>query len=219
MSGEKKFIIGIFITTAVLLIGAGFFVNKKEPQISNEQKKILEINPNDYIKGNKKAKVTLIEYLDFECEACGFYYPYVKQLTKEFNNDVRFVSRYFPLPGHKNGLPAALAVEAASKQDKYWEMYDIIFENQKNWGERAVADPTIFEEYAKKIGLNMTQFKKDVDSKEVKDRVERDRLSGEQLGVDATPTFYLNGEKLQNPRSPEDFKNIIKTAISKSKNK
>lgn len=219
MSGEKKFIIGIFITTAVLLIGAGFFVNKKEPQISNEQKKILKINPNDYIKGNKKATVTLVEYLDFECEACGFYYPYVKQLTKEFNNDVRFVSRYFPLPGHKNGLPAALAVEAASKQDKYWEMYEIVFENQKNWGERAVADPTIFEEYAKKIGLNMTQFKKDVDSKTVKDRVERDRLSGEQLGVDATPTFYLNGEKLQNPRSPEDFKNIIKTAISKSKNK
>lgn len=219
MSGEKKFIIGIFITTAVLLIGAGLFINKKEPQISNEQKKILEINPNDYIKGNKKATVTLVEYLDFECEACGFYYPYVKQLTKESNNDVRFVSRYFPLPGHKNGLPAALAVEAASKQDKYWEMYDIIFENQKNWGERGVADPTIFEEYAKKIGLNMTKFKKDVDSKTVKDRVERDRLSGEQLGVDATPTFYLNGEKLQNPRSPEDFKNIIKTAISKSKNK
>lgn len=219
MSGEKKFIIGIFITTAVLLIGAGLFINKKEPQISNEHKKILEINPNDYIKGNKKALITLVEYLDFECEACGFYYPYVKQLTKEFNNDVRFVSRYFPLPGHKNGLPAALAVEAASKQDKYWEMYDIIFENQKNWGERAVADPTIFEEYAKKIGLNMTKFKKDVDSKTVKDRVERDRLSGEQLGVDATPTFYLNGEKLQNPRSPEDFKNIIKTAISKSKSK
>lgn len=225
MSGEKKFIIGIIIASVILLVGAGFFVNKMGPAgsssvstpVSAEQKKILEIMPDDYIKGNKKAQVTLIEYLDFECEACGYYFPFVKQLSEEFKDDIRFVSRYFPLQGHKNGLPAALAVEAASKQNKYWEMYNIVFENQKAWGERPKADPTIFEKYAKQIGLNMEQFKKDIASKEVKDRVERDRLSGEKLGVNATPTFFLNGEKLQNLRSPEDFKNIIRTAVLKVK--
>ena len=225
MSGDKKFIIGIIVATVVLLVGGVFFASRMgssdsptsaSAPVNDVQKKLLEIVSDDYIKGNKDASVTVIEYLDFECEACGAYYPLMKQLAEEFKTDVRFVNRYFPLPGHKNGMQAALSVEAASKQGKYWEMHNILFENQEKWGEKQAADPKIFEEYAKQIGLNVDQFKKDVVSKEVKDRVERDKSSGEKLGNTGTPTFFLNGEKIQNPKTSEDFKTLIKAAVLKA---
>lgn len=223
---KDKFVLGIMLVTVVVLVGGVFFASKmgsspssatnNSTPVSDEQKKLLEVVSDDYIKGNKEASVTLVEYLDFECEACGAYYPLVKQLAEEFKTDVRFVNRYFPLPGHKNGLPAALAVEAAARQGKYWEMHDKLFNEQKNWGEKQAADPKIFEGYAQAIGLNMDQYKKDVASKEVKDRVERDKNSGTKLGVSGTPTFFLNGDKIPNPKTPEDFKTFINAAILKA---
>lgn len=222
---KDKFVLGIIVSTVFILAGAVFFFSKTSSPsstlgnsvpISDEQKKSLEVVSDDYIKGNKEASVTVVEYLDFECEACGAYYPLVKQLAEEFKTNVRFVERYFPLPGHKNGLPAALAVEAASRQGKYWEMHDKLFEDQKNWGEKTAPDPKIFEGYAQQIGLNMDQFKKDVVSKEVKNRVERDKNSGTRLGVSGTPTFFLNGDKIPNPKTPEDFKTFINAAILKA---
>lgn len=224
---KDKFVIGIIIATVLVLIGGVWLVSRTSntpassigsTPVSDEQKKALEVVSDDYIKGNKEATVTIIEYLDFECEACSAYYPLVKQLSEEFKTDVRFVNRYFPLPGHKNGMVAALAVEAASKQGKYWDMHNVLFDNQKLWGEKQSTDPKIFEDYAKQIGLNLEQFKKDVASKEVKERVERDRSSGQKLGVNGTPTFFLNGEKIPNPKSPEDFKSFIQAAILKTKN-
>jgi len=223
---KDKFVLSIIVATILILVGIVFFFSKMDSSsssdsnsstpVSQENQKLLEVVSDDYIKGNKDASVTIVEYLDFECEACGAYYPLVKQLAEEFKNDVRFVNRYFPLPGHKNGLPAALAVEAAGKQGKYWEMHNILFDNQKNWGEKQSPDPAIFEGYAKQIGLNMDQFKKDVGSNEVKERVNRDKNSGTKLGVSGTPTFFLNGEKIPNPKTPEDFKTFINAAILKA---
>lgn len=223
---KDKIILGIILATIVLLGASVFFVSKtnfpsssttnSSNPVSDEQKKLLEVVSDDHIKGNKEASVTLVEYLDFECESCGAYYPLVKKLSEEFKDDVRFVNRYFPLPGHKNGMQAAFAVEAAAKQGKYWEMHDKLFTEQKNWGEKAVADPKIFEGYAQQIGLNLEQFKNDVASKEVEDRVERDKNSGTRLGVSGTPTFFLNGDKIPNPKTPEDFKTFINAAILKA---
>lgn len=173
----------------------------------------LKVTASDWVKGNPKATVVLVEYLDFECEVCGSYYPAMKRLAEEFKDRVAFATRYFPLPGHKNSLPAALAVEAAGRQGKYWELHDTLFENQEAWGEKPVSTPEIFEEYARKIGLNMDQFKRDVSSPAVKERVERDRSFGQRLGVQSTPTFFLNGEKIQNPKSYTDFKTVLQAAI------
>src|SRR3989344_2588888 len=215
---KDKFVLAIVISIVLLLVGGFIFTSKTGSSSSSNSsnKKLLEIVSDDYIKGNKDASVTLVEHLDFECEACGAYYPLVKQLAEEFKNEVRFVNRYFPLPGHKNGLPAALAVEAAGKQGKYWEMHNILFDNQKSWGEKQSPDPAIFEGYAKQIGLNMEQYKKDVVSKEVKERVDRDKNAGIRLGVSGTPTFFLNGEKIPNPKTAEDFKTFINAAILKA---
>jgi protein-disulfide isomerase len=214
---KDKFVLVIVISSVLLLIGGFIFTSKtgSSSSLNPNYKKLLEVVSDDYIKGNKDASVTFIEYLDFECEACAFYYPLIKQLAGEFKNEVRFVNRYFPLPGHQNGLPAALAVEAAGKQGKYWEMHNILLGNQKSWGEKKSPGPAIFESYAKQIGLNMDQFKKDVNSPAVRDRVNRDKDSGTKLGISGTPTFYLNGEKLPNPRSVEDLKKTIQAAILK----
>lgn len=177
---------------------------------------LLTVVPDDWIKGNKDATVTVVEYLDFECEACGAYYPVVKRLSEEFGNEVRFINRYFPLPGHKNSMTAALAAEAAGRQGKYWEMHNIAFENQRDWGEKPVSDPKIFENYARQIGLDMDMYSKDIASQELKDRIERDRKTGQRLRITGTPTFFLNGEKIENPRGYEDFKALIQSAISKA---
>lgn len=203
---------------AVVIIGllfSGRILNPAPtPATSEEASALLTIASDDYVVGPENAPATLIEYLDFECEACGAYFPLVKQLEEELPNDVRVVRRYFPLPGHRNGLPAALAVEAAARQGKYNEMHDLLFTEQKNWGEKSVPTPQAFEAYAQQLGLDMEKFKADVASQSVKDRVQRDIDAGTKLGNRGTPSFFLNGKKLENPQSYEAFKKAIQDAAA-----
>lgn len=204
--------LGIVLITGLLL--SGRLLNPAPaPATSEEAVGILTIVPDDYMKGNPEAKVTLIEYLDFECEACGAYYPLIKQLGTDFPNDLRIVTRYFPLPGHKNSMTAALAVEAAAKQDKYWEMHDILFENQEKWGNKQMPTPLVFEEYARAIGLDIEKFKADVADPATKIRVERDFNASEKLGNTGTPSLFVNNKRIDNPRSYEAFKALIQAEI------
>ena len=214
----KKWTIRLGI--AILLIGItasliwwGFLASEKSKSVKET---FTQVASDDYTTGNPDAPVTLIEYLDFECEACGAYFPLVKKLEQEFSNDLKVVRRYYPLPSHKNGLPAALAVEAAARQGKFNEMHDLLFAEQKNWGEKPTPTPAVFEGYAQKLGLDMEKFKEDVASQSVKDRVQRDIDSGTKLGNTGTPSFYLNGQKIQNPKSYEDFKTLIQAEILKA---
>ena len=195
------------------IVGIFWYRSNKPATPTNE---ILSVVSDDWVKGNKDAPITIVEYLDFECEACGAYYPVIKRLSEEYKDEVRFVVRYFPLPGHKNSMTSALAVEAAGKQGKYWEMHNTLFENQRDWGEKQRPDPKIFENYARQIGLDMNQYEKDIISQEVKSRIERDRKSGQKLNIQGTPSFFLNGKKIENPRGYEDFKTLIQSAISKA---
>lgn len=202
---------------AIILVIAGsvgglFWYEATQPIVPISEP--LTVVSDDWVKGNKEEVVTLVEYLDFECEACGAYYPVVKRLSLEYKDRVKFVTRYFPLPGHKNSMTSASAVEAAGKQGKYWEMYDIVFENQKDWGENQSATPEIFERYAKKLGLDLVKFQQDVASQEVKNRIERDKNTGTKLGIQGTPTFFLNGKKIENPRGYEEFKKILDGALN-----
>jgi protein-disulfide isomerase len=219
MLAQSKGIIAIVLFCVGLLVGLSFLGGERNKTTSNTlplDKNLLQVKSDDWVKGNPDASITLIEYLDFECEACRAYYPFVKQVSEEFKNDLRVVVRYFPLPGHKNGLPAALAVESAGRQGKFWEMYDIVFENQAQWGEKQTTDSKIFEEYAQKIGLDLDKFRQDVNSQSVKDRIQRDVDSGIKLGNTGTPSFFLNGQKVQNLRSYEEFKNLIQAEILKA---
>lgn len=209
--------IGIVVISA-LFISARFLDKNPAPSVSNpETANILTVVADDHVKGNPDASVTLVEYLDFECEACGAYYPLIKQLGTEFPNDLRIVTRYFPLPGHKNSMTAAIAVEAASKQGKYWEMHDKLFEMQETWGNKPMPTPQVFEEYAQAIGLDVAKFKTDVADPATKARVQRDFDASEKLGNNSTPSLFVNGEKIQNPRSYEDFKKLIQTQVDAAK--
>jgi len=209
-----------FVVIGLVVLGAFFGLWKisqmEEPEVKKET--ILEITADDWIEGNPAAKAVLIEYLDFECPACGAYYPLVKKLRSEFSSeDLVIVTRYFPLPGHVNGLPSALAAEAAGKQGKFFEMRDMLFEKQTEWGGKRLSGQTLFAPYATAIGLDIDRFNTDRGSDATKERVSRDRDNGLSIGVNSTPTFFLNGEKLQNPRSYEDFKMLVGAAILKGR--
>lgn len=177
---------------------------------------VLSVNENDRQKGAENAKVTIVEYSDFQCPACASYYPVVQNIIQEFPNDVRVVYRHFPLNQHKQAKLAAYAAEAAGKQGKFWEMHDMIFDNQRTWAEQGGAEEIIYG-FAKQLDLNMEQFKTDIKSGEIAKKVDKDYASGVSAGVDSTPTFYVNGKKIKNPRGPDEFRTIIQDNLSDNK--
>ncbi len=150
----------------------------------------LTIQPNnkDHIQGNEKSGITLVEYGDFECPYCGEAYPIVKEIQKIKGDVLRFVFRNFPLSEmHRHALRAAYAAEAAGKQGKFWEMHDLLFENQEN------LDDKDLRLYAEELSLDMNKFAKDMDSDDVAKKVQEDIMGGIQSGVNGTPTFFING--------------------------
>lgn len=211
-----KIIIGIFaLIVVVFLIAKGGYKKSEDTaeRANTTQSSALEIRANDWVLGTSTAKVTIVEYLDFECEACGAYYPITTKIKEEYKDDVRLVIRYFPLPGHKNSRTAAYAVESAGKQGKFFEMYNILFAKQSEWGEQQMANQDQFEKYALEAGVNIEQWKKDVTSDEVKNRVEESYKEAVSLNLQGTPSFFLNGKRIQNPKGYESFKVLIDEAI------
>ena len=167
------------------------------------------IKADDRVKGNPEAQLSLIEYSDFQCPACRSYFPMVKQLLEESGDSVRFAYRHFPLTQiHRNAKMAAQAAEAAGMQGKFWEMHDMLFERQPEWAE--LSNPVgSFESYAGALGLDTNKWSEDLNSTEVKDKVENDYASGITAGVRGTPTFYVNGSAIENPRDVAEFKALI----------
>lgn len=142
----------------------------------------------DHIQGAPSAPVVLIEYADYQCPYCRQAYYIVKKLQQKFGDELTFVFRNFPLVQlHPQALHAAMAAEAAGKQEKFWEMHDIIFENQ-----RSLSDDS-FLTYAREIGLDINKFKEDFASDEVLAKIEEDLRSGRKAGVEGTPSFFING--------------------------
>lgn len=149
------------------------------------------VSDKDQQTGNLEAPITLVEYGDYQCPHCGHAHPLLKRLLKEKGKTFRFVFRNFPLQeSHPAAFMAALAAEAAGKQDKFWEMHDIIFENQQDLHGNS------FTHFAENIGLDLQQFAKDWEGPEQVAKVEGDFESGIRSGVNGTPSFFVNGEKL-----------------------
>ncbi len=146
--------------------------------------------------GPEDARVTLEEFGDFECPPCGLLHPVLKTMEKEFGQRLRVIFREFPLvPTHPHALVAARSAEAAGLQGKFWEMHDLLFENQRSWHEEFDARPT-FEGYAKKVGLDLERFRRDVSSQVVEQRIFLDGKRAHALGVKGTPTVFLNGREV-----------------------
>lgn len=174
----------------------------------------MPVTADDHVKGPASAPVTLVEYSDFQCPACEAYEPVLEKLESEASTTFRIVYRHFPLTQlHPNALPAAYASEAANLQGKFWEMHDMLFANHTDWTE--LADPTsVFVGYAGKIGLDTAKFKADLSSDAVKARVQADVDDGNKIGINYTPSFFINGHIITNPQSYDEFLAIIKNAAT-----
>lgn len=144
-----------------------------------------------------EGAVQVVEFLDFECEACGAVYPYVEQLREDYAGQITYVVRYFPLPGHFNSTNAAVAAEAAGRQGKFEEMYHALFRSQADWGEAQESRADLFRSFAEDIGLDMATYDADVADPETAARVASDFTDGQILGVSSTPTFFVNDRLLE----------------------
>jgi protein-disulfide isomerase len=198
MSQEAKVIIGISVATIIILIGAVFFISGSQKQ---EEQPVQKVTNAKQLLGDQKrvvkatnAKVTIVEFGDFQCPACGAAHPTVKQILKDYEGKVTFVWRHFPLPMHKNAMLAAIASEAAGEQGKFWEMHAMLFENQKEWEESNDAKK-IFVSYAEQLGLDTQKFSDALDKKFNAERIQSDADAGIALGVNSTPTFFINGQQ------------------------
>jgi protein-disulfide isomerase len=148
------------------------------------------VSARDHAEGRADAPVTLVEYGDYQCPYCGAAYPVVKQLQRTLGKRLRFVFRNFPLTeAHPYALVAAEAAEAAALQGKFWEMHDLIYENQ------ADLEPGILPAWAEKVGLDLVKFGDAIKKGEINKRIREDRLSGIRSGVNGTPSFFINGTR------------------------
>lgn len=153
---------------------------KLTPSVSNE----------DHAQGSPDAPVTLVEYGDFQCPHCGAAHPILKQLQQMHGENLRLIFRHFPLSNsHPMAIPAAMAAEAAAKQDKFWEMHDMIFEHQNQ------LSPEAFLKFADKIKLDIKAFEKDSDDVSLAEKIDASFESGVRSGVNGTPSFFINGVK------------------------
>jgi len=174
----------------VLMVGISLYnVNqpaKDDSRLVREDSKTL---------GPVNAPVTIVEFLDPECEACRAAFPAVKQLLEDYGNDIRLVVRYLPL--HNNSVLAVAATEAAGLQGKYWEMQEELFSHQPDWGEQQTPQTELFIEYAEEIGIDIEQFVNDLDNPDILAKIERDRADAQALGATGTPTFFINGQLVE----------------------
>ncbi len=168
----------------------------------------------NHTQGAGKKGVTLIEYGDFQCPACGQYFPIVKQVKEKFGEDITFQFRNFPLSQiHPKAFAAHRAAEAAGMQGKFFEMHNLLYERQNIWSQASNATAT-FETYAQELGLDLAKFKVDFVSEQVNATINADIKAGQELGANSTPTFILDGNKIQNPRGLEEFEKVIDDAIA-----
>ncbi len=155
------------------------------------------------IKGKESAKVTIVEFSDFQCPFCKRGMEVMEDVLKEYPEDVKLVFMHLPLPFHPQAKPASIAAEAAGKQGKFWEMYTELFNNQDRLSEE------LYVELAGKLGLDVEKFKKDMNDEEIKKRVDSDAALAKQLGITGTPGFFVNGVQVKGARPLPYFKEII----------
>jgi len=171
-----------------------------------EQTKLLE--GAILIKGKDGASITMVEFSDLQCPACAGAAPAVDQILEDYGDKIKLIFRHFPLTTiHPYARPAALASFCANEQGKFWEYHDKVFENQATLSEDAL------KQWAKELGLNTTQFNACLDSKKYASQVDTDTALGNQVGVAGTPTFFVNGKRVEWKDRTEGWFNALKRYV------
>lgn len=178
---QTKLIIGILVGTVVVLVGVGLLMTRLG---GNDKRVVDAVGEARLATGSAQAKVTIVEFSDFQCPACRQAQPAIKQILEEFPGQVRLVYRHFPLTQiHKQAMAAAELAEAAYAQGKFWETHDVLFERQEEWS----VDKDKLTAYAQELGIEAEG--------KYQDKIEADVRDGQRLGINATPTFFVNGRK------------------------
>ena len=194
----------LLIIGASLAAGAGLFITRKTPA--------TDVTVAGHSRGPEGAPVTLVEYGDYECPPCFAreYHVIIDRLLEKYPQTVRYEFRHFPIETtHPNALPAAMAAEAAGAQGKFWEMHRLLLSSHQRWYKNPQARE-IFQELAGKLGLDMKKFISDLDSKPIEQRIRQEQAAGRDDGVQGTPTFLMNGRKLDPvPTTFDAFDRVI----------
>ena len=202
---DKRFW-GIILVICLIFVGIIVFNKDNTPKNS--------VNPTNHVTVTDKNGVKLVEYGDFQCSACGKYYPTVHQVVEAYKDKIQFQFRNLPLSQiHQNAFSAARAAEAADKQGKFWEMYDMLYQNQSAWSE-SDNPKSSYEQYAKQLGLDIDKFNSDYASKTVNDLINADLAAFDKTkAAKQTPTFFLNGKRVEPDADVASFKKILDEAL------
>jgi len=206
LTSETKMFLGIIIGTLCVIGVAVVFLSQPPKPI--EKSKL--ITPTTHTLGSAEAKVWLVEFSDFRCPACHAFADAVEELVTAHKDTLLLAYRYFPLPQHPYSQKAAIAAEAAGRQNKFWEMGALLFNNQDSLSDVTVAS------VAASLALDIPKFSADIQDPALKALIESDVAYGEQIRITATPTFFLNGVKLD-VGTPDDLKQKVVEAINNTK--
>jgi protein-disulfide isomerase len=219
MSGMPKLfkpLIVIVIAVAVAA-GAAVYLSRQpdEPANTSAAPTHVDIKGGGHFRGPANASVTLVEFGDYQCPSCGAYHPLVKEVLNRYPQQVRLEYHHFPLiTVHPNTMLASQAVEAAGDQGKFWEMHDAVFEHQNDWAGSPNPEP-VFITLATGLGLDINKFMQGLRSPEIQQRILKDVERGQDARVEATPTFFINGEQIHVRLSMEDFVQVIEGHLHK----
>ncbi|MCF6276591.1 MAG: DsbA family protein [Candidatus Magasanikbacteria bacterium] len=197
-----------------VLVVVGFWWLKNNIETSPKVENPQEIRVDDVVKGNPEAVAVLVEYADFQCGGCKQYSSVVSGAYEKMSGGLQVVYRHYPLESiHPNAFDASRASEAARKQDKFWEMHDLLYSRQSSWASSSKAKEK-FVEYAEELGLDRDKFLQDFSSDEVENKIKTDIASGNAMNVQGTPTFFLNGERFEpNTLNVELFTSAIESSL------
>lgn len=200
-------LVGTILGTVVLVAVIAYFFSDSSSQIADSQTAPMEVVAGEarLVKGaTESAKVQVVEFSDFQCPACKAALPAVTAVMQQHGEDVEFIYRHFPLDSiHPNARDAAYAAEVAHQSGKFWEMHDLLFENQNDWAGIRSRDELYqkFSEYAEQLQIDKNDFLAKIkEDQEIRDLVQADSAVGMQLGVSATPTFFVNGQSTSAPQ-------------------
>lgn len=206
----------IFGAVVVMLFGGAIayqVVSSPDDAGATERDSIILRSDTHRLSTAEDGNVTIVEFLDFECEACASAYPFIEEMRRKYDGRVTFALRYFPIDSHTNARSSAYAVESAARQGRLEDMYARMYDTQAEWGESSDSKAALFRSYAEDLGLDMVRYDTDVKSPAVAARVQKDVDDGTRLGVTGTPSFFLNGERLI-PSTTQEFVEAIDKALA-----
>lgn len=204
-TGETKIFLGILAATVAIIGIAVFFVSKPATAPTPLPRETL-IAADAHAIGNASASAYLVEFSDFQCPACRAFAPTVDEIVGKNTDKLLFVYRHYPLTQHAFSKPAALAAEAAGEQGKFWEMGKLLFNNQDRFSD------TLWGDLADELKLDRVKFNTALSSPDLKAKIDRDETAAIQLKLPGTPSFFLNGVRLE-ISSPLDLKTALEKAI------